>query len=766
MTRLSAILPTVLTATSMARDGEKGSSAREAMRGVERGCAMMTSDAGSGVSSGPPSSEDAADGPMEASGSEGNRSECWTTNVRAKCPSHPLLAAILTVGLAGAAWAEMPIPESVPARPLEASDELELLQEEEIVSIASRYEQPISQAPSNVYVITDEDIRQSGATDLPTVLRRIPGIDVMQMSGADFNVSVRGDNQPLANKLLVLVDGRSIYVDVQGTVFWKAIPVTLPEIKRIEVLKGPASAVYGFNAFDGVINIITKSPTEMAGTTLQFGGGQVGTITSAAIHAGTAGKLGYRLSVGRDQNQQWRNRDALAFRSHKFNVHTEYLLSPEAKLSLDGGLIDVNRYDGQIGEIVIGSTPFSQAYTNVAYERPNLFLRAWWSEFDANPLSTINPALSDFITVTDRSGSPRSSFVGNTYNVEGQHVLELALNNRVTYGLNYRHISLSSGAIDQFSRQDRFGMYVTDEWRATDTLTFQAGVRYDLDTFIHPTISPRIGLLVAPVPDHTFRVSWSVAYRPPTLFETHAAQVTTTTIPTGLPPPLPSSVTNIIPVRGSSGLEPEKIMSYEMGYQGWFLKHRLRARADLFFNHITNLIGNRDTPGGVALFVNDPGQADIYGGEAGVEMLMAKWLSGFANFSYQEFGQSFTGTVRRGGPRFKYNVGLRGDWDNGITAEAALFHVGAATYPVAGTFGVFAALPTTGVIAPSDRVGSYNLLNMRAGYRFWQQTAAAGYTRDAEVAVSVFNALNDEHKEHPLGDLISRRVMGWITVRF
>src|SRR4029077_19858297 len=94
--------------------------------------------------------------------------------------------------------------------------ELELIKEEETVSIASRYEQPISKAASNVYVITDEDIRQSGATDLPTVLRRIPGLEVMQMSGANYNVSVRGDNQTSANKLLVLVDGRSMYVDVQG----------------------------------------------------------------------------------------------------------------------------------------------------------------------------------------------------------------------------------------------------------------------------------------------------------------------------------------------------------------------------------------------------------------------------------------------------------------------------------------------------------------------------------------------------------------------
>ena len=93
----------------------------------------------------------------------------------------------------------------------------------------------------------------------------------MQTTGTDFNVSVRGNNQLRANKLLVMVDGRSVFNDAQGFFLWKMLPVTLPEIKRIEVLKGPASVVYGFNAFDGVINIITKSPEEMKGTTLQFG---------------------------------------------------------------------------------------------------------------------------------------------------------------------------------------------------------------------------------------------------------------------------------------------------------------------------------------------------------------------------------------------------------------------------------------------------------------------------------------------------------------
>ena len=144
----------------------------------------------------------------------------------------------------------------------------------------------------------------SGATDLPTVLRRIPGLEVMQITGGDFNVSVRGNNQLDANKLLVMVDGRSIYVDVQGSMYWKAIPITLPEIKRIEVQKGPASVLYGFNAFEGIINIITKSPEDMRGTTLQAGGGSYGTLNSAAIYANSYKQFNYRLSYGHDQTQR------------------------------------------------------------------------------------------------------------------------------------------------------------------------------------------------------------------------------------------------------------------------------------------------------------------------------------------------------------------------------------------------------------------------------------------------------------------------------
>lgn len=187
------------------------------------------------------------------------------------------------------------------------------------------------------------------------------------------------------------------------------------------------------------------------------------------------------------------------------------------------------------------------------------------------------------------------------------------------------------------------------------------------------------------------------------------------------------------------------------------MKHRARLRASLFFNHISQLITFTPDP------VNASGAADIYGGEVGGDFLATRWLSGFANFSYQEIGQSFTGTAQRGAPRFKYNAGVRGEWGNGLSGEIAWHYVGSATYPIAAAFSQFQPF---GVIPPNPRVGSYNPLNLRGAYRFWQQKAAAGYLRDAEVAVSAFNALNDKHKEHPLGDTIGSRVMGWLTVKF
>lgn len=628
---------------------------------------------------------------------------------------------------------------------------------EETVSIASRYEQPISRAPSDVYVITDEDIRNSGATDIPTLLRQVPGMEVMQMNAVDFNVSVRGNNQLAANKLLIMIDGRSIYLDQAGLVIWKLLPVSLSEIKQIEVLKGPASAVYGFNAFDGVVNIITKSPEEIKGTTLQVAGGGLGTLLTTGVHAGTIGNWGYRVSGGHEQTQRWSDRDAPALHGQRIGGMADYRLLGDGTIRVEAGFGRSNPYDGFTNSISTGVNHFSQAYASVGYEQNGLLVRGWWNGHFAETTPRIHPPLLPLMNLTDRFGRMDQNHSLNSYDFETRYRFSPLETLSFNIGANYRRIIHSSNFLSTRTTEDRLGLYAQGDWEVLPSLEIIAGLRYDLDTFITPTMSPRGALVYHITPNHAFRFSSSLAHRPPTTTEVGLSILNPLTLPGS--PPLASIVL------GSTDIKPEQIISYELGYQGWWWGHRLRTRIAGFYNHISDLIAFR-SPSGDPLGTVRPingGLADVYGGEAGVEVLMTPWLSGFVNYAYQDAGQTFSGFSRRGFPHHKINTGLRLTW-HPFRGEMLYYHVGDASYPLADAFTNLATFFPAGTVLPQEHVPSYNLLNIRLGYLLWQQQAA-DYVREAELAISVFNALNDTHREHPLGDLLGTRVMGWLTVR-
>src|SRR5204863_9289616 len=117
-------------------------------------------------------------------------------------------------------------------------------------------------ASNSTSIITEQDIRLSGITKIPELLRRLAGVDIMETTGNQTEVTMRGFNQVLSNKNLVLVNGRTVAIDLLGTTFWAMLPIGVEDIDRIEVVRGPGSALYGADAFNGVINIITKAPGE------------------------------------------------------------------------------------------------------------------------------------------------------------------------------------------------------------------------------------------------------------------------------------------------------------------------------------------------------------------------------------------------------------------------------------------------------------------------------------------------------------------------
>src|SRR2546430_3500005 len=183
---------------------------------------------------------------------------------------------------------------------------LEDLMNVQITSV-TRKEQRLAKAGAAVYVISREDIRCSGATRIPDLLRMVPGLDVAQIDANTHAISIRGFNNRLANKVLVLIDGRTVYTPTTSGVYWDQQDVPLEDIERIEVIRGPGGTVWGANAMNGVINIITKTSNATQGGTIsarvgsnegaqglvqyggRFGGGGAYRLFSNVFHVGNSG---------------------------------------------------------------------------------------------------------------------------------------------------------------------------------------------------------------------------------------------------------------------------------------------------------------------------------------------------------------------------------------------------------------------------------------------------------------------------------------------
>ena len=359
--------------------------------------------------------------------------------------------------------------------------------------------------------------------------------------------------------------------------------------------------------------------------------------------------------------------------------------------------------------------------------------------------------------MNDRFGRTGGEASFNTYDFETLYRFNPHKTLNLNIGANFRHIIASWNMLSTRTTENRLGLYAQGDWKVLPSLEVSAGLRYDLDTFDTPTLSPRGAMIYHVTPNHALRISGSVAYRPPTTFDVgqHIVNVLM----------LPRSSPIRVNTLGTRNLKPEEIISYEAGYQGWWWQHRLRTRLTGFYNHISDLIDVRNltsNPLHQAFPING-GAVDVYGGEAGVEVLVTSWLSGFASYAYQELRQTSDVFSRRGFPRHKVNAGLRATW-HPFTGELLYHRVGMASYPLTELFANLSPFFPTGTVLPQEQVPAYNLLNLRLRYVLWRHQAG-GYTREAEIAISVFNALNDSHREHPLGNLLGTRVMGWLTVK-
>lgn len=461
-----------------------------------------------------------------------------------------------------------------PPRPPEPAREAQVT--EVIVVTASRTEQRVDEVPVAVTVITSEEIEKLPVHDYGDILRSVPGVNVTQMSAREMQVTARSATSSLATSQLVLLDRRSVYLDFFGFVMWDFLPVDLAEIKQVEVVRGPASAVWGANAMTGVINLITKAPRDMVGTSVTVGAGEIGTMFSNVTHAGAADRYGYKVTAGYYEQEPFERPTGLipgtmtqypGFENEgtsqpKLDLRFDYDTSSNSVLSFSSG------YAGTDGLVHSGIGPFdlkkgsAMSYAKADWTRGALQATAFVNVLDAD---------STNLLATGADGKPISfAFETKTYNVDVTNTTVVGGRHVLTYGATARHNDFDLSIAPRGDQRDEYGGFLQDEV-LLGKARWVLGARWDHLDPIGSVVSPRTALLYSPVQDHTFRVSFSRAFRAPSVINTDldTAILNEIALPTG-------SYVFGTRAAGNGDLTEERMDAYEIGYVG-----RLRGHATL-----------------------------------------------------------------------------------------------------------------------------------------------------------------------------------------
>lgn len=632
-----------------------------------------------------------------------------------------------------------------------AADAFGLFREEAQVVSAARRPTALRNAPATVHVITGQQIRALGAQNLWDALRTLPGVDVMTTRTGQGEVSIRGLDKALNNRTLVLLDGKTVMNGYFDFVTWESIPVTLEEVDRIEVVEGPASALYGPNAENGVINIITKTPRQLKGVTAAYGYGERQTHHGSLLYGGGQGPLQYKIGLGWDSTHRFEQADALASEAGKMHGMASYRFSRDTDLSLSGGWshIDTQVTTGGNGA-TFGEGPSS--FVRMDLRHRDTRFRFFWNQggTQAKDLNALQDPNLDY----------------DTYDLDLEQTLRLPFSNTLVAGANYRKNVIDDvGIFPGDISQDLWALFLEDEWRFWDQWTLAFSGRMDHHPFTGLVFSPRGSLIFNPVPNQTLRFSAGTSFRNPTLLENYLRLTQTLPNPgTAAPNPPFSSIQSTF--LGNTNLDPEEVRMFELAYTGHF--GRLRLTAAGFQYRVKDLIettpmqtsfATPPTLGLVSSFANQ-GTVRAWGGELGSEIVIFRPLSAFANYSYESLTDDGAPSAAASSPRHKIGAGLlahRGGWSGSFWGQWVDETFWNQNPPSVGTVSY-------------GRVPDYLILNARAAYAF------SGRLRGLEVALSVFNLADREHYEilpaaSPFlpgqnGEIVRSRWMGTVTYHF
>ncbi len=462
------------------------------------------------------------------------------------------------------------------------------------VTSASKKEQKMSKVSAAIFVITQEDIQRSGATDIPDLLRMAPGLDVAQINPSTWAISARGFNGEYSNKLLVLIDGRTVYSPLFSGVYWDAQDLPLNSIERIEIIRGPGASVWGTNAVNGVINIITKSARETQGGFAQAEAGNVEHAAGMVRYGGTIGAhAAYRLfadgfEVGHFITPDHQNgRDDWYLFNGGFRADAD--ISSRDSLTMEG-----EGTQGNAGEL---ATFVATLYPPVNATRALRDRFSGWSVL-SRWMRVLSPNSETSLQVYfDRStrGDPTYGIGLNTFDIDFQHHVPWGRRQDLVWGLGYRLNSDEIAATLQISASPArlntqiFSSFVQDEIAiAPDHLHASLGIKLEHNYFNGWNAQPTARMTWTPNDRATLWAAISGAQRTPSRGET-AIRVNENDFPG------PDNLTILVSVFGNPAQKNERLTATEAGFRK-ALSDRLSFSSTAFFNQYHDLRSGEPAP--------------------------------------------------------------------------------------------------------------------------------------------------------------------------
>jgi len=451
---------------------------------------------------------------------------------------------------------------------------LEQLMDIEVTSVSKR-PQKISEAAAAVYVVTREDIRQWGVTNIPDALRMVPGLQVGRIDSNKWAITSRGFNSRFANKLLVLIDGRSVYTPLFAGVYWETQNTPMDDIDRIEVIRGPGGTLWGANAVNGVINIITRSASQTKGGLVSAVVGDEQNDLSVRYGGEFANGADYRVYG------QFFTRDE-GYASG--GAHDDWELGQGGfradweRNGSDTFTLQGDYYDGTAGQqVTTAGNPPPTLITDtddVDLDGGNILFR--WQHVLNNGSDF---ALQVYYDHVGRDGEVLYED-RDTYDVDFQHHFAWRSNHDVVWGLGYRRISDDTDnnpnfALDPDSRDvDLFSAFLQDEVALIeDELFLTLGSKFEHNDFTDWEIQPSLRLAWTPDDRQTVWGAVSRAVRTPARGE-HDVNLRVAP-PTPPPLPTPAQCSGGLPdprcapllVLGDDDFDSEELIAYELGYR-------------------------------------------------------------------------------------------------------------------------------------------------------------------------------------------------------